>query len=70
MNTSRFFLAGILCMSLLSPGALPQATDDHAALVKQSSIIFCGHGQPRRGHVLCWRAPVGRGPLSFALTRF
>jgi len=42
MNTSRFFLAGILCMSLLSPGALPQATDNQAALVKQSSIIFAG----------------------------
>ena len=42
MNTSRFFLAGILWMSLLSPGALPQATDNQAALVKQSSIIFTG----------------------------
>jgi len=29
-------------MSLLSPGALPQATDNQAALVKQSSIIFAG----------------------------
>ncbi len=42
MNTSRFFLAGILWMSLLSPGALPQVTDNQAALVKQSSIIFAG----------------------------
>ena len=42
MNTSRFFLAGILWMSLLSPGELPQATDNQAALVKQSSIIFAG----------------------------
>jgi len=42
MNTSRFFLAGILWMSLLAPGALPQATDNQAALVKQSSIIFAG----------------------------
>ena len=42
MNTSRFFLAGILWMSLLAPGALPQATDNQAALVKQSSIIFTG----------------------------
>ena len=42
MNTSRFFLAGILWMSLLSPDALPQATDNQAALVKQSSIIFAG----------------------------
>src|SRR5467141_4577973 len=42
MNTSRFFLAGILWMSLLSPGELPQATDNQAALVKQSSIIFDG----------------------------
>src|SRR5467141_4192898 len=42
MNTSRFFLAGILWMSLLSPGALPQATDNQAALVKRSSIIFAG----------------------------
>jgi len=42
MNTSRFFLAGILWMSLLADGALPQATDNQAALVKQSSIIFAG----------------------------
>jgi len=42
MNTSRFFLAGILWMSLLAVGALPQATDNQADLVKQSSIIFAG----------------------------
>jgi hypothetical protein len=42
MNTSRFFLAGILWMSVLVPGALPQATNNQAALVKQSSIIFVG----------------------------
>jgi hypothetical protein len=42
MNTSRFFLSGILWMSLLAPEALPQATDNRAALVKQSSIIFAG----------------------------
>jgi hypothetical protein len=42
MNPSRFFLAGILWVSLLAPGALPQATDNKAALVKQSSIIFAG----------------------------
>src|SRR2546421_4812598 len=42
MNTSRFFLAGILWMGLLAPGVLPQATDNQAALVKQSSIIFAG----------------------------
>ena len=47
MNTSRFFLAGILSLSmlslsLLSPDALPQVTDNQAALVKQSSIIFAG----------------------------
>jgi hypothetical protein len=42
MNTSRFFFAGILWMSLLAPGALPQATDNQAALVKQSSIIIAG----------------------------
>src|SRR5437762_8180310 len=42
MNTSRFFLAGILWMSLLSPAALPQATDNQAAQLKQSSIIFAG----------------------------
>jgi hypothetical protein len=29
-------------MSLLAPGTLPQATDNQAALVKQSSIIFTG----------------------------
>ena len=42
MNTSRFFLAGLLCMSLLAPGAFPQATNNQAALAKQSSIIFVG----------------------------
>jgi len=42
MNTSRFFLAAILWTSLLSPNALPQATDNQAALVKQASIIFAG----------------------------
>ncbi len=42
MNTSRFFLAGILCVSLLAVAALPQATSNQAALVKQSSIVFAG----------------------------
>jgi hypothetical protein len=56
MNTSRFFLAGILSLSLLAfvasllasgaglpaPGALPQATNSQAALVKQSNITFVG----------------------------
>ena len=42
MNTSRFFLAGILWMSLLAPGALSRATNNQAALVNQSSIIFVG----------------------------
>ena len=49
MNTSRFFLAGILGMSLLAsggspfaPAALPQATNNQAAAVKQSSITFVG----------------------------
>jgi len=42
MSTSRFFLAGILWMSLLASGALPQATNNQAAAVKQSSIIFVG----------------------------
>jgi hypothetical protein len=42
MNTSRFFLASILGMSLLASGALPQATNNQAAAVKQSSIIFVG----------------------------
>lgn len=42
MNTSRFFLAGILCASLLGVAATPQTTDSQAALVKQSSIIFAG----------------------------
>ena len=41
MNTSRFFLAGILCLNLLGAAA-PQATDNQAALVKQSSIVFAG----------------------------
>src|SRR5258707_12880457 len=49
MNTSRFFLAGVLCMSPLASGAIPfataalrQATNNQAALVKQSSIVFVG----------------------------
>src|SRR5216684_4195560 len=49
MNTSRFFLAGVLCMSPLASGASPfapaalrQATNNQAALVKQSSIVFVG----------------------------
>jgi hypothetical protein len=42
MNTSKFFLAGILSMSLLVPRALPQATNNQAALLKQSSISFVG----------------------------
>ena len=42
MNTSRFFLAGILCVNLLGVAALPQATGNQAALLKQSSIVFAG----------------------------
>jgi hypothetical protein len=42
MNTWRFFLAGILCASLLGVAATPQTTGSQAALVKQSSIIFAG----------------------------
>src|SRR6202790_3186749 len=42
MNTSRFFLAGILWMSLLASAALPQATNNHATPAKQSSITFVG----------------------------
>jgi hypothetical protein len=42
MSTSSFFLAGILWMSLLAAGALPQTTGNQADLVKQSSIIFAG----------------------------
>src|SRR5258708_16032553 len=49
MHTSRFLLAGILCMSLpvfgagpLASGALPQATNNPACLAKQSSITFVG----------------------------
>jgi hypothetical protein len=42
MNTSRFFLAGILSVNLLGVAALPQATGDQAALLKQSSIVFAG----------------------------
>jgi len=39
MNTSRFFLAGILGMTALASAALPQATNNPA---KQSSITFVG----------------------------
>src|SRR5258705_8794961 len=49
MNTPRFFLAGILLLSLpvfgvglLAFSALPQATNNPAALAKQSSITFVG----------------------------
>src|SRR6195256_1178509 len=49
MNTPRFFLAGILLLSLpvfgaglLAFAALPQATNGPAALAKQSSITFVG----------------------------
>ena len=42
MNTSRFFLAGILCATLFGVAATPQTTGSQAALVKQSSIIFAG----------------------------
>jgi len=49
MHISRFFLAGILLLSLpvfgaglLASAALPQATNNPAALAKQSSITFVG----------------------------
>src|SRR5438132_8013343 len=42
MNTSKFFLAGILGVNLLAAAALPQATSNQAALAKQSSIVFAG----------------------------
>src|SRR5437879_10452534 len=42
MNTSRFFLMGILAVSLLGVAAMPQATGNQAALAKQSSIVFAG----------------------------
>jgi len=42
MNTSRFFLAGVLCVNLLGVAAMPQTTSNQAALVKQSSIVFAG----------------------------
>ena len=42
MNTSRLFLAGILCMNLMGAAALPQAASNQAAPVKQSSIVFAG----------------------------
>ena len=44
MNTSKFFLAGILCVNLLGVVALPQATGNQAALVKQSSRNFAIFG--------------------------
>ena len=49
MDTSRFFLPGILLLGLLASGASllaraasPQATNNQAALVRQSSITFVG----------------------------
>jgi hypothetical protein len=42
MNTSRLFLAGILCVNLMGATALPQAPSNQATLAKQSSIVFAG----------------------------
>jgi hypothetical protein len=42
MNTSRFFLAGMLGVNLLGAPALPQAANGQEALIKQSSIVFAG----------------------------
>jgi len=42
MNTSKFFLMGILCVNLMGAVALPQAASNQAALAKQSSIVFAG----------------------------
>jgi hypothetical protein len=42
MTFSRFFFAGILCANLLGDVAMPQATGNQVALVKESSIIFAG----------------------------
>lgn len=49
MHTSRFFLPGVLLLGLLTSGAnllacaaSPQATNNQAALVRQSSITFVG----------------------------
>jgi hypothetical protein len=42
MNTSRFFLAGLLGVNLLGAPALPQAANSQEALIKQSSIVFAG----------------------------
>jgi hypothetical protein len=42
MNTSRFFLAAMLGLTLLAPRASPQATNSQAALAKQSNITFVG----------------------------
>jgi len=44
MTFSRFFFAGILCANLLGDVAMPQATGNQVALVKESSIIFGGTG--------------------------
>jgi hypothetical protein len=41
MTISRFFFAGILCANL-GAVAMPQATGNQVALVKESSIIFAG----------------------------
>jgi len=69
MNTSRFFLAAILSLSLLAPGALPQATNSQAALIKQSKITFVG----TVSQVAATSFAGGRNrrrPLSFVLTPF
>lgn len=42
MSTLKLFLAGFLCVNLSGATALPQATGNQVALVKESSIIFAG----------------------------
>jgi hypothetical protein len=42
MNTSKIFLAGILCVNLMAAAAQPQTASNQAALAKQSSIVFAG----------------------------
>src|SRR5258708_37356694 len=42
MNTSRFFLAGILGVNLVGGGGAAESTSNEGAVGKQSSIVFAG----------------------------
>jgi len=69
MNTSRFFLAGILWMTCSRLGRCRKQRTSKLPLVKQSSHYFCRHGQPGRGTSLPG-CEIGADHSRFVLTRF